>query len=176
MHATSGHEIYCCTSVFASQNSTVQVLYCKPSTETWDVPWTLQPGSIWTSCTVREVQDDSKPGENIFKLHWLQIFIHLLAGLWGRKTSEQLTAETTSVASSVCSLQLQPPLEDSLHPPAFLKNCILLRSVWRSMQSFTSGCTDVSCSLPLHPTLNRGSALCQLESGAYYWSCWNDGF
>lgn len=35
-----------------------------------------------------------------------------------------LTAITTSVDSSVCCLQLQPPLEDSIHPPVLLRNCI----------------------------------------------------
>lgn len=167
--------MYCCTSIFASQNSTVQVLYCKPSTVTWAA---LSP-TAWFYLNLQYSQRGVgrfKPGKNIFKLHWLLIFIHLLAGFWGRKPSERLTAETTSVASSVCSLQLQPLLEDSLHPPALLKNCILLRSVWRSMLSFTSGCTDVPCSVALHPTPSGGSALCQLESGAYYWSCWNDGF
>lgn len=55
-----------------------------------------------------------------------------------------------------------------------------VRSVWRSMQSFTSAArSDLPCCscprIPPPPSY-RSSALCQPCSGMYYWSCWNDGF
>lgn len=69
--------------------------------------------------------------------------------LRGKKTSGHEVPDgwTSSEASSVCCLQLQPPLEDSIHPLVLLRNCTSDRvSVWRSMRSFTlAACAARTC-------------------------------
>lgn len=69
-----------------------------------------------------------------------------------------LTTWTTPLDSSVCCLQLQPPLEDSIHPPVLLRNCISER--------VRSRVSDAACDHSPWLCLLLGLALVQLSTHA----------
>lgn len=108
----------------------MQVLYCiQPFTETWDVssptPWiylSAHPSIQSESRTI--IKKDSRTV--LCRLHQLQIFTHLREDLWVSWGAEKLRTWSTWPLSysSLCCLQLQPPLEDSIHPLVLLRNCI----------------------------------------------------
>lgn len=188
-----------CPNISALQSWTAQVLYCKPSTETWvfsPTAWiylSAQPPIQSKRC--RTIQKKASGGfyASCISCRSLLISRQVCESVCEAKISEHKVPDgwTSSVASSVCCLQLQLPLEDSIHPLVLLRNCI--------SEQVRSRASDAACdhspwlrvllglalvqlsthtpTTNLHPlTPYRGSALCQPWSGTYYRSCRNDGF
>lgn len=95
-----------------------------------------------------------------------------------RQKTEVSDGWTSSVASSVCCLQLQLPLEDGIHPLDLLISeqvqCLTQHAI---IHLGCVCCSDLPwCSCRLPSSTHRGSTLWQPWSGTYYRSCWNDGF
>lgn len=143
--------------------------------------YSLNLHKCWTFITVKSHQDFMQAA-TAADLYWSRCMF--VSQLGGNDRHEEPRSWTSS---QVCCVQLQPPLEDSVHPPGFLRKMHLRtsegQSVWRSMRSFTLAawtCLGAAAhTYPLHLRSlapYRGGALCQPWSGTYYRSCWNDGF
>lgn len=129
---------------------------------------------------------------NLFKPHRLRLSTHLRASLWVNfakpeeiKSSIPSTWQRNQLRGFISMLPATAASTWGQHPPTGPPQKLHLRaseerSVWRSMQSFTSaartclGAAVHAYTQPRPPY--RGSALCQPCSGTYYRSCWNDGF